>query len=103
VNEARLQDEGGGVAPSITVLCSSGGMWLGRSGLVLQLMLASVVNAVCLCLVLPVVLLCGLLPPPGRMVGAGSFGRVFQGRVGDKEVAIKVIHHNSRAAAQVSC
>eukprot|EP00775_Hariotina_reticulata_P010179 gene10179-10339_t len=46
----------------------------------------------------------GLASPArvGRMVGAGSFGRVFQGRLRDEEVAIKVIHHNSRAAAQVS-
>lgn len=35
------------------------------------------------------------------MVGAGSFGRVFHGAMGDQEVAIKVINHSGQTAKQV--
>lgn len=38
----------------------------------------------------------------GVLVGAGSFGRVFAGRLGDQEVAIKVLHHDDAAALQVA-
>eukprot|EP00882_Tetradesmus_deserticola_P001883 GHRQ01002019.1.p1 GENE.GHRQ01002019.1~~GHRQ01002019.1.p1 ORF type:complete len:668 (+),score=301.75 GHRQ01002019.1:1063-3066(+) len=38
----------------------------------------------------------------GSLIGAGSFGRVFLGCVGGREVAIKVVHHDSKSAPQVS-
>lgn len=38
----------------------------------------------------------------GVMVGAGSFGRVFAGRLGSQDVAIKVVHHDNAAAQQVA-
>ncbi|KAF6257949.1 hypothetical protein COO60DRAFT_1626631 [Scenedesmus sp. NREL 46B-D3] len=38
----------------------------------------------------------------GSLIGAGSFGRVFLGCVGGREVAIKVVHHDTRSAPQVA-
>jgi hypothetical protein len=38
----------------------------------------------------------------GSLIGAGSFGRVFLGCVDGREVAIKVVHHDSRSAPQVA-
>lgn len=38
----------------------------------------------------------------GVLVGAGSFGRVFAGRLGSQEVAIKVLHHDDATALQVA-
>ncbi|WIA09496.1 hypothetical protein OEZ85_008896 [Tetradesmus obliquus] len=38
----------------------------------------------------------------GSLIGAGSFGRVFLGCVEGREVAIKVVHHDSRSAPQVA-
>eukprot|EP00878_Enallax_costatus_P000800 GHUV01000924.1.p1 GENE.GHUV01000924.1~~GHUV01000924.1.p1 ORF type:complete len:786 (+),score=186.91 GHUV01000924.1:228-2585(+) len=38
----------------------------------------------------------------GTMVGAGSFGRVYHGSLGEQEVAIKVINHSGQNAKQVA-
>lgn len=35
-------------------------------------------------------------------MGAGSYGRVFAGKLGVQDVAIKVIHHDDAAAQQVA-
>jgi len=38
----------------------------------------------------------------GVLVGAGSYGRVFAGKLGVQDVAIKVLHHDDAAAQQVA-
>ncbi len=38
----------------------------------------------------------------GPLLGAGSYGRVYRGRWRDRDVAVKVLQHNSARAARVS-